>query len=362
VTAWLVIAAMLLPTLLACTAAPYASAPPPDAPAAPPRAADVARLDGIVVDGTRAVQGREPGLVALTRDGYRLDAYPGLELRVGDRIETGTRAHAVIRYPSGTELLMRPNSGGRIGSLTDFFGEVFVKVKGVFSVDTTFVKAGARGTAYLVRTFAEGTTGVTVVEGVVEVGSTTGAWPSLPIGAGTTTLAHPRAPQPMAANLDELARTRDWVERVEQLVPPPRGVSTEAVVGAVAIAAVIAAMVASRDRDRRETPTPTPHPLDPPRAIGPGTAQAPGPTLDCRRGVTLGWSPVANARDHAVAMEVQPGRSWTAARVAPTEATQTSVAAQILASANRWVVRARAANDGPSSQMLYFLCDFSGVR
>jgi hypothetical protein len=140
-TAWLVIAAMLLPTLLACTTTPYGSAPPHATPAPAPRAADVARLDGIVVDGNRAVQGREPGLVAVTRDGYRQDAYPGLALRVGDRIETGPSAHAVIRYPSGTELLMRPNSGGRISSPTDFFGEVFVKVKGVFSVDTTFVKA-----------------------------------------------------------------------------------------------------------------------------------------------------------------------------------------------------------------------------
>ena len=60
---------------------------------------------------------------------------------------------------------MRPNSGGRIGSLTEFVGEVFVKVKGFFSVDTTFVKAGARGTAYLVRTHAGGTTSVVVVEG-----------------------------------------------------------------------------------------------------------------------------------------------------------------------------------------------------
>ena len=79
--------------------------------------------------------------------------------------------------------------------------------------------------------------------------------------------------------------------------------------------------------------------------------------------MTLRWSPVAGARDYAVSMELQPaGRGWTAARVGPTGATETNVAAQTLAYANRWAVRARAANDGPSSQMLHFRCDFSGVR
>ena len=382
-TAWTTIAALLLPTLVACTTAPYGS------PAPPPGGA-VARLDGIVVDGNRAVQGREPGLVLVTRNGVREDGYPGLELQAGDRIETGPRAHAVIRYRSGTELLMRPNSGGRIGSLTEFFGEVFVKVRGLFTVDTAFVTAGARGTAYLVRTYAGGTTGVTVVDGVVEVGSTTGAWPSMAIGAGTMTLAHPRAPQPMPASLEELSRTRDWVERVEQLVPAPRGVSTAGIVGAVAIGAVIAALVASHDRDHdrdrardtatpaprpRDTPTPPPRdappatrppparPLEAPRAIDPGTAQSPGPQLDCRRGVALRWAGVAGARDYAVTLERQPERrGWAPARVAPTAGVQASVAASLLAYANRWSVRARGASESAPSRTLYFRCDFSGVR
>ncbi len=382
-TAWMVIAAMLMPTLLACTTAPVL---PAARPSSPPAAAQVARLDAIVVDGNRLAQGREPGLVAFTRDGYRQDAYAGLELRSGDRIETGPRAHAVIRYPSGTEVLMRPNSGARIGSLTEFFGEVFVKVRGIFSVDTTFVKAGARGTAYLVRTYAGGTTGVTVVEGAVEVGSTTGAWPSIAIGAGTTTLAHPRAPQPTAASLEDLARTREWVERVEQLAPPARGGSNAGVVGAVVIGALIAGIVASRDRDSRprepdrprdtprdsppprDTPPPRdpppPRPLDAPRAIDPGIARGPGPQLDCRRGVTLRWSPVAGARDYVVAMQGQaPRRGWATVRVAPTGATQARVSAdQGLGSANRWSVRARGASEGPPSQTLHFTCDFSGVR
>jgi hypothetical protein len=240
VTAWTVIVAMLLPTVVACTT-PY-----PESAAA--------RLDGIVVDGNRLAGAREAGLAVITRNGAREEAYAGMALQSGDRIDTGPRAYAVIRYPSGTELLMRPGSGGTIGSLTDFVGEVFVKVKGFFSVDTTFVKAGARGTAYLVRTYAGGTTSVVVVEGIVDVGSTTGAWPTVPLRAGTMTFAHPRAPQPTAANVDELARTREWVDRVERLAPPPSGVSTSTIVGAAVIAAAIAAILASGGKGSSSTP------------------------------------------------------------------------------------------------------------
>src|SRR5436853_156511 len=109
---------------------PRASAPvAPTATARIP--AEVARLDGIVVDGTRLAGAREGGWVVVVRDGVRQDAHAGMSLHVGDRVETGPRADAVLRYPSGTEVIMRPLSGGSIGSLSDVIGEVFVKVRGL---------------------------------------------------------------------------------------------------------------------------------------------------------------------------------------------------------------------------------------
>jgi len=236
VTTWTVTVAMLLPTVVACTTP------------SPSTDAGTARLDGLVVDGTRRAGDHEAGLAVVIRSGAREEAYAGMTLQPGDRIDTGPRADAVLRYTSGTELVLRPNSGGRIGSLSDFVGEVFVKVKGFFSVDTTFVKAGARGTAYLVRTHAGGATSVVVVEGIVDVGSTTGAWPTVPLSAGTMALAHPRAPQPMPANVDDLARTRDWVERVERLVPAPSGVSRSALIAIGFAAAIAAAVLLSNNR------------------------------------------------------------------------------------------------------------------
>jgi len=382
VTAWTVLATLLLPSLLAC--APTAYPPAGPAPTATARVpAEVARLDGIVVDGARLAGARESGWVVVVRDGVRQNAHAGMSLHAGDRVETGPRADAVLRYPSGTEVIMRPLSGGSIGSLTDVIGEVFVKVRGLFSVDTTFVRAGARGTSYLVRTFPGGATSIVVFEGAVEVDSTTGAWTPVILGPGTMGLAHPRAPQPLPASTEELARTRDWVEHVASLEPQPgSGVSRTGVIAGVAVAAALAAILASRGHDSaprpadrphdtppaRETPpAPTPAPprsLEPPHAIEPGTAQAPGPQLDCRRGVTLRWSAVAGARDYVVALEAQPERrGWTALRVAPTGATQVRVSReQGLAFANRWSVRARDTSDGPPSLTFHFLCDFSGVR
>ena len=264
VTTWTVTVAMLLPTVVACTApTPYAGA-------------GAARLDGIVVDGTRRAGEREAGLAVVVRNGVREEAYAGMTLQPGDRIDTGPRADAVLRYTSGTELVLRPNSGGRIGSLSDFVGEVFVKVKGFFSVDTTFVKAGARGTAYLVRTHAGGATSVVVVEGIVDVGSTTGAWPTVPLSAGTMTLAHPRGPQPMPANVDDLTRTRDWVDRVERLVPPPGGVSRSALIAIGFAAAIAAAILLNRNKssDRGDPPPAT---TSPPAGTGTRETYPPPP-------------------------------------------------------------------------------------
>ena len=247
VTTWTVTVAMLLPTVVACTTP------------SPSTDAGTARLDGLVVDGTRRAGDREAGLAVVVRSGVREEAYVGMTLRPGDRIDTGPRVDAVLRYASGTELVLRPNSGGRIGSLSEFVGEVFVKVKGLFSVDTTFVKAGARGTAYLVRTHAGGTTSVIVIEGIVDVGSTTGAWPTVPLSAGTMTLAHPRGPQPMPANVDDLTRTRDWVDRVERLVPPPGGVSRSTLIAIGFAAAIAAAILLNRNKgsDRGDPPPAT---------------------------------------------------------------------------------------------------------
>lgn len=178
-----------------------------------------ARLDGIVVDGQRLARPGESGLVFVTRQGYAVEVRAGTELRQGDRIATGPRAEAVVRWASGSELFMRPNSSGRIGSFFDTIGEVFARIRGKFEVETTFVRAAAQGTSYLVRATAGGETTVVVFDGAVQVDSTRGAWAPVTIGAGQMAFAHPRAPQPTPASEAELRATHAWVKRLEQLVP-----------------------------------------------------------------------------------------------------------------------------------------------
>lgn len=237
VIASVVTAALLAPSLSGCVTKPPATV----------------RLDGIVVDGQRLAKPTDAGLVRVLRYGSPIDARVGMELMPGDRIETGATADIVIRYPSGSEVFMRPKSSGRIGSFTELIGEVFVKVKGLFAVETTFVKAGAHGTAYLVRTGPRGETAVVVFDGSVIVDSPTGAWAAVTMGPGVRGVAHPRAPQPVPASAEELRLTREWVENIEKLVPAQTGVSGTGVAVGLAIGALVAAILAGRDRHKRDT-------------------------------------------------------------------------------------------------------------
>lgn len=341
---------------------------------ATPQRSATAWIDGIVVGGQRLARPGEAGLVRVIRDGAAIEGSARMELRHGDRIETGGNAEAVIRYASGTRLFMRPRSGGRIGSFFLDFGEVFTRIRGLFEVETTFVRAGAQGTAYLVRTGPGGSTTVIVFDGRVRVDSTRGAWAPVSIGAGQMGVGHPHAPQPMAASEAELQATRDWVERLERLVPEPAA-STGAAVAAVAgVAVLVAAILASRSGSRdgapdsgsgRATPQDSPpRPLGAPTGSTPGQARGSGARLDCRRAVTLSWNAVAGARDYLVRLEAfDTRRAWRTVAVAPTGATRVDVPASQLGSSNRWSVQARdAARVGPASPTLYFGCDFVYLR
>ena len=370
--AWSLIAAMLLPVFAGCATRPAATS---------------VTLDGIVVDGQRLARPGETGLARVLRGGTAIEARAGMTLQYGDRVETGPNAEAVIRFPSGSELFMRPNSGGRIGSFTDVIGEVFVKVKGLFAVETTYVRAGARGTAFLVRTGFGGATTVVVFDGSVLVDSLTRAWASVTLGAGSMMVAHPGAPQSAPARPEDLQHTQDWVERLERMVPEPAAGPSAGAVAAVAIGALVAGILISRERDRdrdpprdrpRDTPPsgtppprtppppPGPPPLTAPEGLQPGSPQPNGPLLTCIRGLTLHWNPVRGARDYIVMFEsLRPGsRTWQRANIAPTGATQISLdSSHGLGSSNRWSVQARNADKaGPVSPTVHFLCDFSGVR
>jgi hypothetical protein len=346
-----------------------------------------ARIDGIVVDQQRLAGDYDSGLLTVTRDGSSFEGRAGMELRRGDRIATGPRAEAVIRWASGSTLYVRPASSGRIGSFFDALGEVFAKIRGRFEVETTFVRAGARGTSYLVRTAAGGETTVIVFEGSVSVDSTRGAWPTVTLGPGQMVIAHPQAPRPMSAGEAELQSTRDWVERLERQVPQQASsTSTATAVAAAGIAVAVAAILASRSGSRDSTPPPQstdpastgratpagtarstpqqPKPLAAPTGLTPDRAQIGGRTHQCTGPMTFRWNAVDGARGYDVRIERldEKTRRWQQVLTTHVAATQLVVDQQRLGTQNRWTVQARdGSRTGPASSAA-FGCQFYVLR
>jgi ferric-dicitrate binding protein FerR (iron transport regulator) len=152
------------------------------------------RLDAVVIDDNRAAEAGELALVTVQRGAARLPTEPGMTLEKGDRVTTGPGATAVIRWPSGSVAHLHPNSRARIGSLFELVGEVFVRVRGRFVLETEFVIVGAEGTSYLVRAVPSGEAEVLVLDGRVTVSSLLRAWAPVRLAPGEKTVTEDRAP------------------------------------------------------------------------------------------------------------------------------------------------------------------------
>ena len=158
---------------------------------------DTTLLEAVVMDGDRAATPGELALVTVQRGATRLETEPGMTLQRGDRIITGPRATAVIRWPSGSEAHLYPNSRVRIGSLFDLVGEVFVRIRGRFVIETEFMRAGAEGTSFVVRAVPSGEASVIVLDGRVIVSSLRGAWAPVRLAHGDKTITTDHAPTPL---------------------------------------------------------------------------------------------------------------------------------------------------------------------
>lgn len=254
--------ALLTWLLIVAVALAGCATPPRDGPVA--GRGDYATVTGVAMDN-RAAPSADGAVAAVWRDNAWTAIKPGMALQRGDLVQTGPRGALVIAYRSGSVLYVGANSRGRIGSFTELVGRVFVKVKGLFEVETTFVKAGAKGTAYEVVSTADGGARVIVVEGSVELSSRSAAWPALALGAGTRAAAHPQAPVPAQASAAELQSIESWVRPLEQLpVHADAGSQVKAVAVVAAIAALLA-IILSKNRDKEQVRTPgTPGTNQPP--------------------------------------------------------------------------------------------------
>ena len=108
-------------------------------------------LSGIVRGEQTALSGQVLREAAqLVRNGASYQVSAGMVMQPGDALWTGPDTSVVISYPGGARAYVRPSTRVRIGSIINDIGKVFVKVKGVFRVQTEFVIAGSEGTQYWV--------------------------------------------------------------------------------------------------------------------------------------------------------------------------------------------------------------------
>lgn len=182
--------------------------------------------DAIVLHGV--IHGREvvpperiaAGQLRVLRNGAPLPLTRALALRPGDRLLTGADTYAMVVYPSGARAYVYPDSRMRIGSIVAEIGKVFVKVRGLFNVSTTFVTAGSEGTQYWVTVDSGDRVSVVTVQDSVKLSSNPGRWPPRSLRPGDrAAMLGDGGPQMSTATPDEIKRETDWVDTMDRLLP-----------------------------------------------------------------------------------------------------------------------------------------------
>jgi len=228
----------------------------------------------IVRDDQLVASDEAPG-VDLARQGMLLRATPGMALQAGDELRTDARSTAVVSFFSGARAYVQPNSQVRLGSLLVYLGEVLVKARGYFRVDTKYATAASEGTEYLVRVDPGDRLQVIVAEDRVSLSSPSQAWPTKSLGVGQT--AHLNGPDLLEvgrAAPGEVEAIRNRMRSLDQVVPSHAGIGTALLVGAAITAGAVA--IGSQehnerdsDRRRRTPDRPATDQLSPQDPLGP---------------------------------------------------------------------------------------------
>jgi len=145
-------------------------------------------------------------------------------LQSGDEIWTGPQTIAVLSFMDGARVFVQPATHLRIGSIFVYLGEVLVKVKGYFQVETRYVTAGSEGTQYLVRVDPDDQLRVAVVEDRVGLVSRSQRWNKTILGPGQSARIDGEAPprvdaKPMSS--EEVEDIRRRINDLDALVPQP---------------------------------------------------------------------------------------------------------------------------------------------
>ena len=211
-------------------------------------------LDGAFPDGRHLARtAAEWAGITITRDGRRIAPEKYLTLQQGDRIQTDPRTYALIRFESGTEAYLAPNSGGRVGSLLEFFGEVLAKVRGSFEVQTEYITAAAKGTAFVVRATRDGQAEVIALEGVTRVSSNAGQWRAIELRPGQKArISQAQQPLQSEATPAELDDINNRYRPLEEAAPISKGAAAGT---GVAITTAVGLIIHHQTKDKDSKPT-----------------------------------------------------------------------------------------------------------
>jgi hypothetical protein len=166
--------------------------------------------------------------IQVTRRGVGLDVTPNMTLETGDTIRTGSGVAVAIRFPNGSQLYVRSNSRIRIGSVFAFVGELFVRVKGAFRVDTEFVTAGAEGTEWMMRVSPNGDTRCVVLEGRTRMASNEQRWRSISVRANDQMITNGADYQRVtSAPPEEIRQIKRWVSQIDRLTQEPQTIDND---------------------------------------------------------------------------------------------------------------------------------------
>jgi len=161
--------------------------------------------------------------IRVIRAGVRLDVTPNMTLETGDTVRIGPDVAAAIRFPNGSQLYVRSNSHIRIGSVFAFVGELFVRVKGAFQVDTEFVTAGAEGTEWVMRVSPNGDTRCIVLDGYARMASNTQRWRPISVGVNNQMVTYGAEHQQVtSASPEDIRQIKRWVRQIDRIIQESR--------------------------------------------------------------------------------------------------------------------------------------------
>ena len=188
-----------------------------------------------VQDGRLVVAGPIAG-VEVFRQGVRQPPQPGMALQAGDEIWTGPQSRVVLSFVDGARVFVLPGSHVRVGSIFVYLGEVLVKVKGLFEVQTTYATAGSEGTEYQVRVDPGERVRVVVAEDRVVLASRYRYWRSASLATGQSAwIVGAEAPRigADAVSPAEIEGIRQRIRELDALVPQPADLRPVAAAGVV---------------------------------------------------------------------------------------------------------------------------------